>query len=57
MRVGSSHHDIASNGGVNDLGGDILVGETHNKAVLGCVVLVLVLGSEPQPGPVIGLPL
>jgi hypothetical protein len=31
--------------------------KSHNKAVLGCVVLVLVLVGKSQPGPVVGLTL
>jgi hypothetical protein len=39
---------------VDDLGDDVLVGETDDEAVLGRIVLVLGLGDQPLTGIVIG---
>lgn len=41
-------HDVTLDGRIDDLGQDVLVGETHHKAVLGGVVLVLVLRCKVQ---------
>lgn len=49
--------EVALDLGVDDLAGDVLVGETDNKAVLGGVVLVLGLGNKALPGVVVGLTL
>lgn len=36
-------HDVTLDGGIDDLGNHVFVGEAHHKPVLGRVVLVLVL--------------
>jgi hypothetical protein len=55
MGVGSTNNDITSHCCVSNLAYYITVGETDDEAVLGGVVLVLVLGGQPQASTVVGL--
>lgn len=57
VRVGRADNTVTLDTSVSDLGGDVLVGQTHNQTVLGGVVLVLVLESQTLPGIVIGFAL
>lgn len=43
VRVGGAHNVVTLDTGVSHLAGHILVGQTDDQAVLGCVVFVLVL--------------
>ena len=53
--VGSSQNDVTGDLGRNDLGNNVLLGETDNQPVLGAVVLGLVLGDQPLAGVVVSL--
>lgn len=55
--VSGSHDNISSDLGVDNLGNDVLVGESHNQSVLGGVVLGLVLGDQTLTSVVVGLTL
>lgn len=55
--VGGGENQIADDAGGDDLGDDVLVGESDDEPVLGCVVFVLVLVDEADSGSVIGLSL
>jgi len=55
--VGSDQNVISSDLGGDDLGDDVLVGETDDESVSRCVVLVLVLGYKSFSGTVVGLSL
>jgi len=57
VRVGGRHHHVAGDGGVDHLAGDVPVAEAHHQAVLVGVVLVLVLGAQPEARAVVGLAL
>lgn len=57
MGVSCGQNLVSSKLGCNNLCHHILVGEAHDKAVLGSVVLVLVLRHEADAGPVVGLSL
>lgn len=57
MSVGGGENQIAGDVGGDDLGDDVLVGESDDEAVLGGVVLVLVLVDEADTGTVVGLAL
>jgi hypothetical protein len=51
----SGHEDlVAANLGVDNLGDDVLIGEAHDEAVLGRIVLVLGLGDQPLTRIVVG---
>lgn len=54
MGVGGAHDLVALDARVGDLAGDVLVAQTHNQAVLGGVVLVLVLERQAPTGVVVG---
>ena len=43
-------HLVSLDGGVGDLGDDVLVGRSYDQSVLGSVVLVLVLDYQTLPG-------
>ncbi len=55
MGVGSRHDDVAGDGGIHDLAGDVLVAESHDEAVFVRVVFVLVLLGQAQASAVVGL--
>src|SRR5512142_230954 len=57
MGVGSAYNAITFNAGEGNLYGDVLVGQTYNQTVFGCVVLVLVLEDQAFTGIVIGFTL
>jgi hypothetical protein len=55
VNVLSGHENlVTANLRVDDLGNDVLVGETDDEAVLGRIVLVLGLGDQPLTGIVVG---
>lgn len=57
MAVGRSNNTVSFQPGIGDLATDVLVGDAHDHAVLGGVVLVLGLNDESLAGIVIGLTL
>merc|ERR1740123_1031813 len=57
VSVSCTNDDVSLEPGVSDLATDVLVGETDDHPVLGCVVLVLVLDDEALPGEEVGLSL
>ena len=50
LRGRSAKNEIALEASVDNLNDDLLVGEADNKAVLGCVVLVLGLSDQALAG-------
>lgn len=57
VSVSSSENNITDDLGRDNLGNDVLVGETNNKSVLGGVVLGLVLSDQSLTSVVVGLTL
>lgn len=57
VRVGRDEDLVTSELRADDLGDDVAVGESNDKAVLGRIVLVLGLGDEALAGVVVGLAL
>lgn len=57
MSVSGGENNVTLELGRDNLGDNVLVGESHNKSVLGGVVLGLVLGDKSLSGVVVGLTL
>lgn len=57
MGVCSAYNTITFNAGEGDLYGDVLVGQTYNQTIFGCIVFVLVLEDQTFAGIVIGFTL
>merc|ERR1719305_196436 len=55
--VGSRDDVVSLQPGVGHLAAHISVGDPHNKPVLRCIVLILVLAHQTLPGEVVGLSL
>lgn len=57
MGVCSAYNTITFNAREGDLYGDVLVGQTYNQTIFGCIVFVLVLEDQTFAGIVIGFTL
>mmetsp|Transcript_10798 Transcript_10798/g.26194 ORF Transcript_10798/g.26194 Transcript_10798/m.26194 type:complete len:276 (+) Transcript_10798:683-1510(+) len=57
VRVGSGHNHVTLDLRVDDLADNVLVGDAHDHAVLGCRILVLVLNRQALAGKVVRLAL
>ena len=57
MRIGSAYNTITFDTGEGNLYGDVLVGQTYDQTILGCIVFVLILEDQAFTGIVIGFTL